>query len=76
MALGIAAVAAAGLVIYNVATKKDDGAAADGDSDAETNADALTEKADSPRLVGDSFFMDPSDNHEENEKLIVRWMND
>jgi len=66
-ALGVAAVATAGFLVYRAVSGK-----------GKNVPDTESEQPDDETIAEElevNFFIDPAASHEENEKLIVKWMN-
>ena len=68
-ALGVAAAMTAGFLVYRSVTSK-------GRNVNNNESEAPHEDETDPVVLENNFFLDPSASHEENEKLIVKWMND
>ena len=74
LALSLAAVAAAGLIVYKGMSVKD---TKDQDSDRSNSVDPVIEEGTvEDEVLENGFFMDPNATHQECEKLIVKWMNE
>ena len=70
LALGIAAIATAGYLFFK-------GRAATGKvCVADSESEQAREETEEPEELPNNFFLDPSATYAENERLIVKWMND
>ena len=69
LALGVAAVATASFLVYRVVSGK-------GKNVPDNESEQPHEDETTPEVLENNFFLDPAASHEENEKLIVKWMND
>jgi len=70
LALGIAAIATAGYLFFK-------GRAAAGKvCVADSESEQAREETEEPEELPNNFFLDPSATYAENERLIVKWMND